>query len=72
MISGYMTSAQAAEKWGLSSRRVVILCNEGRIPGAERIAYTWFIPNNAEKPADGRHERKGHSRKENTMDGENK
>lgn len=30
----FMTVKQAAEKWGLSDRRVRILCAEGRIPGA--------------------------------------
>ena len=30
----FMTVKQAAEKWGLSDRRVRILCAEGKIPGA--------------------------------------
>ena len=28
----FMTTKQAAEKWGLSDRRVRILCAEGKIP----------------------------------------
>ena len=30
----FMTTKQAAEKWGLSDRRVRILCTDGKIPGA--------------------------------------
>ena len=30
----YITVKQAAEKWGISDRRVRILCFEGKIPGA--------------------------------------
>jgi len=29
----YMSTTQAAEKWGISKRRVIVLCNEGRIDG---------------------------------------
>lgn len=50
----YMTVNQAAEKWGLSDRRVRILCAEGKIPGAFREGRGWKIPANAAKPADGR------------------
>lgn len=50
----YMTVNQAAEKWGLSDRRVRVLCAEGKIPGAFREGRGWKIPANAAKPADGR------------------
>ena len=50
----YMTVKQAAEKWGLSGRRVRILCAEGKIPGAFQEGRGWKIPTNAAKPADGR------------------
>ena len=33
----YMTISDAAAKWGISSRRVQILCASGRISGAERL-----------------------------------
>ena len=32
----YMTVKQAAEKWGISDRRVRILCSDGKIPGVTR------------------------------------
>lgn len=50
----YMTAKQAAEKWGLSDRRVRILCAEGKIPGAFQEGRSWKIPVDAVKPADGR------------------
>ena len=53
----YMSAPQAAEKWGISERRVQILCKENRIPGASKLGYMWLIPKNAEKPIDGRTKR---------------
>lgn len=50
----YMTVKTAAEKWGISDRRVRILCTEGRIPGAFQEGRGWKIPSDAVKPADGR------------------
>ena len=49
-----MTTKQASEKWGVSDRRIRILCSEGKIGGAELIGKTWYIPDSATKPADGR------------------
>ena len=51
----FMTVKQAAEKWGVSDRRVRILCAEGKIPGAYQQGRGWKIPANAVKPADGRY-----------------
>ena len=45
---------QAAEKWGISERRVQILCKENRIPGVSKIGYMWLIPKSAVKPFDKR------------------
>lgn len=51
----YLTVKEIAEKWGISGRRVNLLCNEGRIKGAEKKGLMWLIPKNAEKPADLRY-----------------
>ena len=53
----YVSAPQAAEKWGISERRVQILCSENRIPGVSKLGYMWLIPKNAEKPIDGRTKR---------------
>ncbi len=49
-----MTTKQASEKWGISDRRIRILCSEGKIDGAELIGKTWYLPDNATRPLDGR------------------
>ena len=51
----FMSVNEAAEKWGISDRRVRILCSEGKIPGAYRQGRAWKIPVDAVKPADGRY-----------------
>ena len=50
----YMSISQAAEKWGISPRRIQVLCKQERIPGASRMGYVWAIPTDAEKPKDAR------------------
>ena len=50
----YMTVKQAAEKWGISDRRVRILCAEGKISGVIHEGRRWMIPAETGKPADGR------------------
>ncbi len=50
----YITVKQAAEKWGISDRRVRILCAEGKILGVTREGRSWMIPADAKKPEDGR------------------
>ena len=49
-----MTTKRASEKWGISDRRIRILCATGKIEGAELIGKTWYIPDTATKPVDGR------------------
>ena len=51
---GFLSTTQASEKWGISPRRIQILCTENRIPGAFRIGNTWAIPEDAQKPKDAR------------------
>lgn len=53
----YMTAKEAANLWGISQRRVAILCSEGRIPGAEMLSNMWLIPKDSKKPDDGRSSR---------------
>lgn len=53
-MEGYLSIREAAEKWGVSERRVNQYCTEGRISGAERFGTAWAIPDSAEKPDDPR------------------
>ena len=49
-----MSAREAAAKWGISQRRVAVLCSEIRIANAEMIGNMWLIPMNAKKPIDAR------------------
>lgn len=40
----------AAQKWNISTRRVQILCNEGRVDGAIKKSGIWLIPATNTKP----------------------
>ena len=51
----YMSVKQAAEKWGISDRRVRTLCAEGKVPGVIREGRSYRIPAGAKKPEDGRY-----------------
>jgi len=50
----FLTTKQAAELWGISQRRVAILCEEGRIDGAVKAGRTWLMSAEAKKPNDAR------------------
>lgn len=54
----FLTVKQASEKWGISDRRIRVLCSEGKIPGAYREGRGWKIPVDAKKPDDGRYKSK--------------
>lgn len=50
----YVTPKVKATEWGITQRRVEILCGDGRVPGAYRLGRAWAIPKDARKPLDGR------------------
>ena len=54
----FMTVKETAEKWGISDRRIRVLCSEGKIPGAYQEGRGWKIPADAQKPAGGRYKSK--------------
>lgn len=60
----YLTANETALKWGISSRMVAYYCKAGRIDGAVKKGKTWFIPADAEKPADGRNRGNGFKHEE--------
>lgn len=51
----YMSAKEAADKWGISQRRVAVLCSEQRIAEATMVGNMWIIPTAAKKPNDARH-----------------
>ncbi len=50
----FMSAREAADKWGISQRRVAILCSENRIDNATMVGNMWIIPTTAKKPIDAR------------------
>ena len=50
----YMSAREAADKWGISQRRVAVLCSEHRVNNATMVGNMWLIPTTAEKPSDAR------------------
>lgn len=55
----FITAQAAADKWGITRRRVQILCANRRISGATKIANLWVLPKQAEKPVDARKSKTG-------------
>ena len=55
----YIKVSQAAEKWGLSTRRVRLMCAEGKIEGAIQKGKLYYIPETALKPIDSRRAKNG-------------
>ena len=53
----YLTTVELSERWNITSRRIGVLCAEGRIEGAIKKGKTWLIPSDAIKPADGRYKK---------------
>lgn len=57
-----LTTAEIAEKWGISRRRISLLCAEGRIEGAIQKSKMRLVPADAKKPEDLRRERQNANR----------
>lgn len=49
-MDGYMTTKEAAKKWGISVRQVQNHCKNGRIKDIQRIGTNYLIPVDAIKP----------------------
>ncbi len=50
----YITIQKASSKWGITPRRIQVLCAEGRLEGAVKFGRQWAIPADLEKPDDAR------------------
>lgn len=50
----FMTIQETSNRWGISSRRIQVLCSEGRLEGAVKFGRQWAIPEDTEKPTDAR------------------
>ena len=50
----YLTTIEMSKEWGISPRRIALLCEQHRVDGVVKKGKTWLIPEVAEKPADKR------------------
>ena len=48
------TCKEMAARWNVTERTISAFCKAGKIPGAVKIGKSWQIPDDAQKPADGR------------------
>lgn len=53
----YITAREASRLWGITQRRVQVLCAQEKVPGAVLFGNAWAIPKDAEKPRDGRYKK---------------
>lgn len=50
----FLTTKEISEMWKISTRRISLLCSQGRVEGAVKKGKTWLILKNAKKPEDPR------------------
>ena len=50
----FYTSSEMSRIWGISPRRISLLCSQDRVDGAVKKGKTWLIPAEAKKPEDPR------------------
>jgi len=67
-FTDYKTVKEASEEWSVTERRVVMLLNAGRIPGAVKKGFIWLIPVTAPKPEDRRRKEYKQPEKEEHID----
>ena len=65
------TCSEKALEWNVTPRTVNAMCKNGRIQGAVKEKRTWLIPDDAEKPLDGRISTGKYSRKKTGKEKEN-
>lgn len=53
-MENFITLTESAEKWGISTRRLRTLCEQGRVEGAVKFGKYWAIPVDVRKPVDKR------------------
>ncbi|WP_172437855.1 N-6 DNA methylase [Clostridium neonatale] len=49
-MMNFFTTYELSKIWGISARRIALLCSQGRIEGAMLKGKTWLIPSGVQKP----------------------
>ena len=50
----WITTKEASDLWNVTTRQVQLLCDRGKVKGAEKLGDIWVIPKGTPKPEDGR------------------
>ena len=61
----YLTTVEMSKEWGISSRRIAVLCEQNRINGVIKKGKTWLIRQESLRPRDARkntHSQRGASK----------
>ena len=66
-INEWKTADEIATEWGVTSRRIQVMCKEGRLEGAVKKGHQWLIPADVARPEK---KRSGPKAKVNTSDGQ--
>jgi hypothetical protein len=53
-MADMIRAKEAAQRWGLTERRITGMCRNGKITGAVKKGGLWYVPGDAKRPADGR------------------
>ena len=61
----FYTSVEMSKVWGISPRRISLLCSQGRVDGAIKKGKTWLMTSDAKKPEDPRKVKKDDHRTAN-------
>ena len=48
--NGLLTTAEMSKIWGISTRKISLLCSEGRVEGCSEKGTTWLIQKKMQKP----------------------
>ena len=58
LIMEYLTTVEMSKVWNITSRRIGVLCAQGRVKGAIKKGKTWLLPADAIKPKHARYKNK--------------
>jgi len=50
----WITTKEASVLWDVTTRQVQLLCDRGKVKGAEKLGDIWVMPKGTSKPEDGR------------------
>ncbi len=53
-LSDMISAKDAALRWGVTERRITGLCRSGKVSGAFKEKGLWYVPEDAQRPADER------------------